>query len=258
MANDLTEDDLKQKVNKLEEELIKSKQAEEALRVSQKEELCASRVEKSAVSRIHKSFVIFGIIISLFLTVIAIAGVFVFGKYIEKSVADSISHDVNEKVRLQFNEVEQSLKDIEDKVEEAWKRAEKTKLETDARLENTVDQVKQIGRLMVGDVDSHRRETLSELRKESKKFAEERKKTREESNRIFNEIRVELAKLEKLTTVVRAPLRKKIAILKTLKLDRSSADADIQRYIAILVLKEMEDAELVNRENVREEARQVI
>lgn len=74
----------------------------------------------------------------------------------------------------------------------------------------------------------------------------------------MNRISAELSNLEKLTTVVRAPLRQKIGTLKALKLEKTAPDADIQRYLAILVLKELEDGELVSRERAAEDAREVL
>ena len=131
-------------------------------------------------------------------------------------------------------------------------------MEAEINLKSTLKQVEYMGRLLVEDVEKRRQEIISGLRNESKKFEEARKRTEKQSNEILDRIKEELLNLEKLTAVVRAPLRKKIAILKTLPLDCSSVDADVQRYIAILILKEMEDAELIKKENVKEEAAQVI
>ena len=223
----------------------------------------------SAVKRFHSEFAIFGIIVSI----LAIIGIFGYGKYLEYTLSDSIINSVKDvtgkeideiskivtkKADSELNMLNQRFDEIESKLEKTRKRAEKIDLELEVNLESTLKRVEYIGRLMLEDVENHRKEIISGVKNESKKFNESRKKAEGESREILNKIKTEIENLEKLTVVVRAPLRKKISILGTLSFDKSSADIDIQRYMAILILKEMEDAELVKRENVLEEAHQVI
>ena len=262
MSNETNYEELKQKIKALEEKLISQKEAE-------KEELLSRRVEESTVKRIQTSFSIFGVALAAF----AAVGLFAFGKYIEKSLSDSISRDVNaiaqrevqqisqtfsQKVDLELIKIKELLKKIEDEVQSTQQKAERAKLETEVRLGSTLERVGYMGNLLIKDVERNRQEIIRELGQESKKFGDARAETEKHSNEIVKKIKSELANLEKLTTVVRAPLSKKIETLKTLPLEITAVDADVQRYIAILVLKEMEDAELIRRENAKEEASKVI
>lgn len=91
-----------------------------------------------------------------------------------------------------------------------------------------------------------------------REFNDARDKAQQQSQEIQDKISASLDNLEKMTNFIRASLRNKIELLNKLKLDSSSEHADVCRYIAILALKELEDAELVNKQNVRNEAREVI
>lgn len=236
---------------------------------SEREELLSRRLEDSAVRRIQSNFAIFGVVVAL----LAFAGIFGFAKYLEYSLAASISSSVSavaekemrqvseavsKKVEVELGKVDRRLASAEEKVEEVDKKALRIELDTEQRLKNTVGRVEYMGQLLVDDVERRRREAVSELANEFEKFAVARKDTERQSTEILARIKGELGNLERLTTVVRASLKDKIAILRGLKIDGSVIDGDIQRYMAILVLREMEDPELVKRERVEEEAGQAV
>lgn len=245
MNNKPTYEELEQKIRDIQKQLAEYKQAEESRNNSNKEELLSRRVEESAVNRIQKHLAIFGAI----LTVFAIIGLFAFGKYIEISLSDSISRNVNataqkeiqqisqtvsQKVESELSKIKTILKEAENEVSNTQKIAERIKLETEVRLGSNLERVEYLAKLLIKDVEKHREEIINELRKESANFEEARKTSEKQSSEILNNIRSDLSNLEKLTTVVRAPLSKKIDILRTLTLDKSAANADMQRYIGIL------------------------
>lgn len=246
-----------------------SQPLQEELAGNEREELQRSRIADTVIKRIHSELAIFGVAIAA----LGVGGLFAFGKYIEFTLSDSISRSVNAtasteiskitqsvpgQVETEVRKLDQRLVSIETGVAEAQRRAERTLLETEVKLRGTIERVEHMGRLLVEDVEKRRREFLSELGREVQKFDEARREALKQSSEILEKMRREVANLERLTTLVRAPLREKITSLAALRLEKSAPDADIHRYHAILVLKELEDAEVVNRERAMQDARRLL
>ncbi|MBW2063350.1 MAG: HEAT repeat domain-containing protein [Deltaproteobacteria bacterium] len=237
--------------------------------ISNTEELYSRRLEESVSKRVHRNFAIFGVALTAF----AIFGAFGFGKYIESSLSESILRTVNdnaqkeienisrtasEKIDRDLSKVNELLPKIEDKLTATKEEVEKAKMAIDERLASTKAKVQFMGDLLVEDIDRRRRQIHSDLTQELRKFEEARKTAQIESEKIVAKIKAEQKTLEMATVAIRAQLSEKIEILQTLSFDKSAPDADLQRYVANIVLKDLEDAELVKRQKVLKEASRAI
>ncbi len=237
--------------------------------LSDRKELLSGRVEKSVLARLHKEFGFF----ALGLAILVAFGVLGSFSHIKTSLTESITKAVttkadekiaeilrkaSDKVDSEIEKVDQILPKIQDDLKAAKDEVERAKFEIDKRLESTIREVKFVGNFLVKDVERSRIEMLDEITEEVKKFKKTSEEAKAQSREILDRVKAEQKILEKATAVIRAQLKEKINILSELSLDKSGHDADLQRYIANVVLKDLQDAELVKRQEVESETKDLI
>ena len=230
----------------------------EKLKPSDKEELFHRRTVDSLSKRIY---IIFGIFLVLTLFGAPKIIPLIVRSQIEVTTKEEIvrvSKLASEKIETKLLAINQRMERIEKIVENTKKIAERTELEAKLRLNITMDSIKQINKNFVNDVKGLQEEAIFELNKKIGKFRMDQQKFEKQSTEMLNKLNNKLQNLDWMTTVVQASLIKKIEILRKLSLKKSDPDVKIQRSIAVLVLKDLEDVELVKKENAKEEAQQVI
>jgi len=251
------------------EEQQKNSSEDKTIDPTDREELLSWRIEHKVYKKLRTNIILLATLIS------CLAGLGIFGylKLIEDRLSNSIrssveataekeitkvSKSASKEIDEELKEISEKLRDLEEKLDYIEEKANKTTLEARMRLENTTDNINQKARSLIDDMERIQRETVSNLNEELEKFRKEQKESERRSKRILANVNKELQNLTLLTKVIRASLKKKIGILRNLSLNKAAPDAEIEKYIAILIFKELEDAELVKRQKVKNEATQII
>jgi len=161
--------------------------------------------------------------------------------------------------------IEQAIKKHSDKIDDLGRRVEelqRTLAVADqtvhARVESTREYADSVRRTMIRDVEAQRQGFREQVDRDFERISSEGAKVSKSADGILNQAKAAVQVVEQRTQVVRMPLKDKLKVLEGLRLDMRTPNRENETSLAILVLRDLADPDLVGRERVRNQARSVL
>ncbi|RPI04392.1 MAG: hypothetical protein EHM71_13675 [Zetaproteobacteria bacterium] len=205
-------------------------------RAEDREEALVRLAEERTLRRVT---VRLGILAAL-LVLLTSAGFYLLWAQLETVRQASPSRPVGDPAERDVQRLEKQLGEVQEQVAKAEARLEDLAAETARRL---------------GATERQQGEQAQGVERLTQSIEEVSRAHAGQSAAPVERLRADLAGIEQLAGTIGAPLAKKLDILAGLSLDPQDKDADAHRALAVVILRDLADAELVRTENLEARAR---
>ena len=217
-----------------------------------REESLLQRAEERALRRVT---VRLGILAAL-MALLTGAGFYLLWTQLESARQASLSRPTADPAeREAVQRVEKQVGEVQEQVAKAQARLQDLAAETERRLGGAAERLEQAERRLAESIERQQGEHAQDLKRIAEKVEEVSRARSGQTAASLERLRADLAGIEQLTGMIGAPLAKKLDILSGLPLDPRDKDVEAQRTVAVFILKELADPELVRAENLEARAR---
>jgi hypothetical protein len=217
-----------------------------------REESLLQRAEERTLRRVT---VRLGILTAL-LALLAGAGFYLLWVQLESARQSSLSRPVADPAeREAVQRLEKQLGEVQEQVTKAQARLEDLAAGTERRLGSTAERLDQTERRLTESIEGQQGEQAQDLKRLTEKVEEISRSLSGQTAASLERLGADLAGIEQLTGMIGAPLAKKLDMLSRLSLDPRDKDVEAHRALAVFILKELADPELVRAENLEARAR---
>lgn len=222
------------------------------LREAEREESLLRRAEERTLRRVT---VRLGVLAAL-LALLAGAGFYLLWAQLESARQTALSRPVADPVeREAVQRLEKRLEEVQDGVAKVQARLQDLAAETERRLGSTTERLEQAERRLTESIERQQGAQAQGLAHITEKVEEVSRAHSERTAASLQRLRSDLAGIEQITGVIGAPLEKKLDILSGLPFDPRDKDVEAHRALAVFILKELTDSELVRAEDLEDRAR---
>ncbi len=195
-------------------------------------------------------------ILAVLLTLLTGAGFYLLWTQLESVRQASLSRPVADPAQREaVQRLEEQLGEVQAQAAKAHARLQELAAETERRLGATAEKFEQAERRLTESVERQQGEHADGLKRITEKVEEVARAQSGQTEKSLERLRADLAGIEQLTGMIGAPLAKKLDVLAGLRLDPRDKDVAAHRTLAVFILKELADSELVRAEDVEDRAR---